>query len=70
MNPVKLGIRNHHEMPVDAAGLQWFVHVPGGKFVRSPMYAPSLTLSFGMSVWVSSTQIAPCMAEGGQLNEW
>ena len=37
MNPVKLGIRNHHAIPVDAAGLQWFVQVPGGKFARRPM---------------------------------
>ncbi len=69
MKPVKLGIKNHHEMPVDAAGLQWFVHVPGGKFVRSPMYAPSLIFSFGISVCVSCTQIAPCIADGVQFIE-
>ncbi len=37
MKPVKLGIRNHHAIPVEHAGLEWLVHVPGGKFERRPM---------------------------------
>ena len=36
MNPVKDGIRKAHASPVEACGLEWFVHVPGGKFGPQP----------------------------------
>src|SRR5712692_432897 len=65
MNPVKLGIRNHHEIPVDAAGLQWFV-----QYVLSPMYAPSFIFSFRISACASCTHTAPCIADGLHFNDW
>lgn len=67
---MKLGIRKSQESVVESVSLSGLAHDPYGRMHSEAKYAPSLTLSFGVRVWVSYTHSAPCIALGGQLNEW
>src|SRR5664279_1493822 len=68
-NPVKEGCRNAQAIAVEPSASPRLAIVPSGKLVSIAKYAPSLTLSLQISVWVNITQIAPCIPDGVQFIE-
>src|ERR1035437_4504683 len=69
-NPVNDGCRNAHAIAVEPSASPRLAIVPSGKLVSIAKYAPSLTLSLQISVWVNITQIAPCIPDGVQFIEY